>query len=36
MENLRARMAGRQVLMQQWVLLVWELRAAWGEQVSPA
>jgi hypothetical protein len=29
-------MAGRQVLMQQWVLLVWELRAAWEEQVSQA
>jgi hypothetical protein len=36
MENLWARMAGRQVLMQQWVLLVWELRAAWAEQVSQA
>jgi hypothetical protein len=36
MENLRARMAGRQVLNQQWVLLVWELRATWEEQVSLA
>jgi hypothetical protein len=36
MENLWGRMAGRQVLMQQWVLLVWELRAASEERVSPA
>jgi hypothetical protein len=36
MENLLARMTGRQVLIHQWVLLVLELRAAWEEQVSPA
>jgi len=36
MENLRTRMTGRQLLMQQWVPLVWGQRAAWEEQVSPA
>jgi hypothetical protein len=36
MENLRARMAGRQVLMQQWVLLAWGLQVASEEQVSQA
>jgi hypothetical protein len=36
MERLPLRQACRQVLVQQWVLLVWELRAAWEEQVSQA
>ncbi len=35
-EGLQARQAGLLVLMQQRILLVWEQRAAWEEQVSPA
>ena len=36
LERLQARQAGPLALMQQRILLVWELRAAWEEQVSPA
>lgn len=35
-EGLQARQVGLLVLMQQRIQLVWELRAAWEEQVSPA
>jgi hypothetical protein len=36
LERLQMRQAGQLVLMQQWLPLVWEQRAAWEEQVSPA
>ena len=35
-ERLQARQAGPLVLRQQRIPLVWEQRAAWEEQVSPA
>jgi hypothetical protein len=35
-ERLQARQAGPLLLMQQRIPLVWEQRAAWEEQVSPA
>ena len=35
-EWLQARQAGPLLLMQQRIPLVWEQRAAWEEQVSPA